>query len=202
MASAETLFKQLLTDKKFLGFLAKFLLSFCILYYGTIAIIGITSPGGYYSAFADEYLDYVAALRWLLLHSSKGLLELLGFDIYLKDIYTIKLQNGSGVHVGYDCIGYGVMAFWAAFVFANPLSFRRKSIWMLGGLLLIFVINVIRICLMLVAVNQHWKSPFNLDNHTWFNIAAYIAIFTMMWFFDRAQKRNQLESENKSAIVY
>lgn len=186
----------------FIKYLLKFLLTFCILYYGTIAMIGITSPGGYYSAFADQYLDYVSLLRWLLLHSAGNLLQLMGFDIYLKDVYTIKLQNGSGVHVGYDCIGYGVMIFWAAFIFANQLSVVRKIKWMLGGLLLIFVINVIRITLMLMAVNQHWKSPFNLDNHTWFNIAAYIAIFTMMWFFDRAQKRHPAAAENKSDGVY
>ena len=181
----------------FIKYLLKFLLTFCILYYGTIAIIGITSPGGYYSAFAEQYLDYVSALRWLLLHSSKLLLEVTGFDVYLKDIYTIKLQNGAGVHVGYDCIGYGAMLFWVAFIFANPLSFARKLKWMLGGLLLIFVINVVRISVMFIAVNQHWKTLFNLDNHTWFNIAAYTAIFTMMWFFDAAQKKQQrMQEEN------
>jgi exosortase/archaeosortase family protein len=191
----------LLTDKKFLLFLAKFLLSFCILFYGSIAMIGITAPGGYYFPFAHSYLDYVSGLRWLLLNGAAGLLQLMGFDIYLKDIYTIKLQNGSGVHVGYDCIGYGVMAFWAAFIFANPLSFKRKLQWMVGGLLLIFVINVFRISLMLMAVNRHWKSPFNLDNHTWFNIAAYMTIFTMMWFFDRSQKKHEQVAENKMLDV-
>jgi exosortase/archaeosortase family protein len=152
-------------------------------------MIGITVPGGYYLAFADRYLNYVAALRWLLLHSAAAVLKLTGFSIYLRDVYTIKLQNGLGIHVGYDCIGYGVMIFWLAFIFANQLSLVRKIKWMLGGLLLIFVINVTRISLMLVAINSQWKSPLNLDNHTWFNIAAYMAIFTMMWFFDNAQKK-------------
>lgn len=181
----------MLKDKKFLSFLLKFLLGFCILYYGTIAMIGITAPGGYYVAFADKYLDYVSGLRWLLLHASVMILNVTGFNIYLKDIYTIKMQNGLGVHVGYDCIGYGVMAFWIAFIFANQLSVKQKLKWILGGLLVIFSINVARISLMLVAVNRHWRSPLQMDNHTWFNIAAYLAIFTMMWFFDRAQKKQE-----------
>jgi exosortase/archaeosortase family protein len=191
-------FTAIFSDRKFLVFLAKFLISFCILYYGTIAMIGITAPGGYYSSFAHQYLDYVSLLRWLLLHGADNLLRVTGLDTYLKDIYTIKLKSGTGVHVGYDCIGYGVMAFWAAFIFANPLSFVTKLKWVLGGLLLIFLINIFRISLMLVAVNRHWKSLFNLDNHTWFNIAAYIAIFTMMWFFDQSQKKHQQAEENKT----
>ncbi len=94
-----------------------------------------------------------------------------------------------GVHVVYSCIGYGVMSFWLSFILANQLSLKRKIKWIVGGLLMIWIINVVRISLMLVAVNEKWQSPFNFDNHTWFNIVAYIAIFTMMYFFDAAQKR-------------
>lgn len=173
----------------FLHYTLRFLLTFCILYYGTIAFIGLTAPGGFYWAFADHYLNYVSWLRWLLLHSAAAVLKLAGFAVYLKDIYTIRMQNGAGVHVGYDCIGYGVMIFWFSFVLANQLSLKRKIKWIIGGLLMIWIINVVRICLMLVAVNQQWKSLFNFDNHTWFNIVAYLAIFTMMYFFDAAQRK-------------
>lgn len=173
----------------FIRYLFKFLFTFCVLYYGTIAMIGITSPGGWYLAFADNYLDYVSGLRWLLLHSSKWLLLISGYPVYLKDIFTIKLQNGLGVHVGYDCIGYGVLIFWGAFIFANNGSFIKKAKWMLGGWLAIWIVNVLRISLMLIALNKNWSSPFNLDNHTLFNIAAYIVIFSMIYLFDRAQKK-------------
>ena len=176
-------------NRSFLLYFTKFILTFCVLYYGTIAMIGITSPGGFYSSFAHHYLDYVSVLRWLLLHCSSLLLLVTGFPVFLKDIFTIKLVNGLGIHVGYDCIGYGVMSFWVAFIFANNTG-RKKSIkWMIGGLLLIFVINVLRVAIMLVAINQHWVSPFGFDNHTWFNIVAYIAIFTMIYFFDRSEKK-------------
>jgi len=178
----------------FIRYLLKFLLTFCVLYYGTIAMIGITSPGGWYLAFADKYLDYVSGLRWMLLHSSMFLLRLLGYDIFLKDIYTIKLQNGLGVHVGYDCIGYGVMIFWFAFIFANSGNFIKKAKWMTAGLLIIWIVNVLRISLMVVALNKNWSSPFNLDNHTLFNIVAYIVIFTMIYLFDRAEKKEALMS--------
>jgi exosortase/archaeosortase family protein len=178
--------------KSFITYLLKFLLTFCVLYYGTIAMIGITSPGGYYNEFAAKYLDYVSALRWLLLHCSKLLLQLFGFHVYLKDVYTIKLQSGQGVHVGYDCIGYGVLIFWFAFIFANGGALIKKARWTAGGLLLIWMVNVIRIAMMVVSVNNNWSTPLGLDNHTLFNIAAYAVIFTMIYFFDRAEKKVQL----------
>ena len=180
----------------FLIYLLKFILSFCILYYGTIAFIGISSPGGYYVSFADKYINYVAWLRAALLYCSQFALQLLDFKISLPDPYTIKIQNGNGVHIGYDCIGYGVLFFWIAFVFANAIPLVNKIKWMVGGVLLIWLINVARICLLVVAVNQQWRSPFNFDNHTWFNIVAYMAIFTMIYFFDVAYKKHRTEDVN------
>ncbi|MBL0358820.1 MAG: archaeosortase/exosortase family protein [Chitinophagaceae bacterium] len=181
--------------KDFIIYLLKFLLTFCVLYYGTIAMIGITSEGGFYSPFAASYLDYVSLLRSMLLHSSMALLHLIDYKVYLKDIYTIKLENGLGVHIGYDCIGYGVMFFWVAFIFANKGSLIKKLKWMAGGLLLIWIVNVLRISLMVFAVNEKWKTPLGLDNHTLFNIAAYTVIFTMIYMFDRAEKKEALADE-------
>ena len=176
-------------NRTFLNYLLKFLLTFCVLYVGTIAWIGITAPGGYYWPFAATYLNYVAALRRLLLHGAKIFLEALGYAVYLKDAYTIRIQNGLGVHVGYDCIGYGVMFFWLAFIVANKGSFAKKIKWVGIGLLIIWLVNVLRIALMVIAVNDHWPSLFNLDNHGWFNMAAYTVIFCMIYLFDRSQNK-------------
>lgn len=178
----------LLNKNSFFRYLLKFLLTFCILYYGTIAWIGMVAPGGWYWAFADNWLDYVSWMRAALLHSSKLLLDLLGFNVHLKGIDSIKLPSERGVHVGYDCIGYGVMFFWVAFIFANKAGWMKKLQWMIGGLLAIFIVNVARVSLMVIGIQHQWLAPFDLDNHTLFNIAAYTIIFTMIYFFDRSQK--------------
>ena len=170
-------------------YLLKFLLTFSILYYGTFAWIGIVAPGGLYCAFADKWLDYVSGMRAALLHSSKLLLDVLGYNVYLLGIDSIKLPSGRGVHVGYDCIGYGVMFFWVAFIFANKGSVAKKMKWIAGGLLAIFIVNIGRVVLMVIGIQHQWIAPFDLDNHTLFNIAAYTVIFTMIYLFDRSQKR-------------
>ena len=125
--------------QSFIKYLSKFILSFCVLYYGTIAFIGISSPGGFYIPFADKYINYVAWLRAGLLYSSKFVIELFHFQISLPDAYTIKIQNGNGVHIGYDCIGYGVLFFWVAFVFANNIPVVNKVKWMVGGVAIIWL---------------------------------------------------------------
>jgi len=151
-------------------------------------MIGIATPGGYYVAFADKYLDYISGFRSLLLNSSKLLLQAIGYDVYLKDGYTIKMINGRGVKIVYSCLGYGIISFWIAFVFANKTSLKKMLQWMTGGVLVIFLLNVFRICLMLISVNKHWSSLFNLDNHTWFNIVLYGVLFFMIYLFDRSEK--------------
>ena len=175
-------------DKTFLTYLLKFLLTFCILYYGTKAMIGITTPGGYYFAFAAKYFDYISGFRRLLLNGSKIVLQAIGYDVYLKDSYSIKMVNGRGVQVVYSCLGYGVISFWMAFIFANNTSCKKMLQWMMGGVLVICLLNIFRISLMLISVNKHWPSLFNLDNHTWFNIVLYCVLFVMIYLFDRSQQ--------------
>lgn len=167
----------------------RFVLSFCIMYYGTIGFIGLSSEGGYYVSWLDQYFNYVAWMRAALLHSAKEILHWMHFPVELKDAFTIRFAGGAGVHVGYDCIGYGVVYFWIAFIYANQVALSKRLKWLFGGVALIFTVNVIRIALMVISVNYHWKSPGDLDNHTLFNIVAYTVIFSMIYAFDRSEKK-------------
>ena len=180
--------KSQLTDKGFGLYMLKFLSFFCIAYYGTIGLIGICTPGGYYVPFVQKYLDYVSLLRSLLLHSTKAMLSLFGYATYMPDIFSLRMRGGRGVHIGYDCIGYGVLIFWWAFVFANKGNWKNKILWIFGGSLLIWSINVIRVSMLLISINENRPLPFNLDHHTLFNIAAYAMIFVLIYFFDRMQR--------------
>lgn len=66
---------------------------------------------------------------------------------------------------------------------------KKKITWLVAGLLFVWLINVLRISLMLLSINKHAKMPFNLDNHTFFNIMAYSAIFLLMFFYDKLSKK-------------
>ena len=188
----------LLRDTDFKKFVIKFLLSFTIMYFGSYAIIGISAPGGYYSEFVANYLDYVSAIKLTLMHGSKFLLSFFGIETKFAGSDHIKFINGRGVFISYDCVGFGVFSFWIAFVIANKISIRKKIFWLFGGIFLLWIINVTRISLFLVAINKKWNMPLGIDHHTWFNIASYIAIFIMIYFFDRSSNHNLFN--NKKTI--
>ena len=122
---------------------------------------------------------------------------LFGYETYISSATQLRMVNGGAVNLVYSCIGYGVTSFWLAFVFANKGTWKKKLVWMTGGTLIIWIINVIRISLVLLSNAEHWQFPFGWDNHTWFNIVAYLAIFIMIYFFDRASKKKPV-NHNKN----
>jgi exosortase/archaeosortase family protein len=62
----------------------------------------------------------------------------------------------------------------------------------MGGTLVLWVINVLRISLVMLSNTNHWSLPFGWDHHTWFNIVAYGMIFLMIWVYDRNSRLNGL----------
>lgn len=175
-------------------FIIKFIGIFCLLYFGTLAVIGLSTPESYYSPLVANYLDYVSLLRASLLHTSKELLSLCHFTTVFRDKYTLMGPHG-GIRMVYTCIGYGVMSFWAAFIIANKGSWKRKTVWIFGGLIALWCINVVRLSLLIVALNKNWAMPFGIDHHTWFNIVAYLLIFLMIYFYDRSSKTLHTKSD-------
>ena len=179
-----------LLNKSFIIYVIKFLFIFCFLYFGTIAVIGLCTPSGYYSSFIAHYFNFIDWLRFSLLCASKALLSTIGFTAYIVDKFTLRINNQVGIKMVYSCVGYGVMSFWGALILANKGVTIKKIKWLIGGWLAIWSINILRITLLLIALYNSWQIPFGLDHHTWFNIVAYILIFVLIYFYDRSTLSN------------
>ena len=182
----------MLFENKTILYVLKFIGIFLLLYYGTKALIGLAVPGGLYSSFIHNYVDIAGWLRSSLLHASGFVLLLLGYKTLIENIYTLRMIGGNSVHLVFSCLGIGVMSFWVALIAANKGSFKRKTFWILLGVFLIWCINILRISLLLLAVNNKWGMPFNMDNHTFFNVLAYSCIFLMIYIFDKSEKKKAL----------
>lgn len=178
-------------DKSFLWFLVKFIGLFLLLYYGTLLVIGLAAPGGFYSSFVQQYLDFVSGIKKMLLVGTKFILYLFGISTRIEPGFLIRVVHGRGVFIAMDCVGYGVYSFWIAYVVANQASFAKKLAWVIGGIFLLYLINNIRIALFLLAINKGVSMPLGVDHHTWFNIFAYAAIFIMIYFFEKSIKRKE-----------
>jgi exosortase/archaeosortase family protein len=127
---------------------------------------------------------------------ASSIAQLFGFTTIYEPNYLLRVLNGRGVNIAYDCAGYGVMSFWTAFILTWPSNLTFKLKWLFSGLLILWVINVLRIGLFLVAINKKWNMPFGIDHHTWFNIVSYIFIFTMMYYFNKNDEKRDTQKNN------
>ena len=192
-------------NRTLLIYIAKFLAIFCLAYYGTKAVEGLATPENYYSPFIDHHFDYPTWLRNSLLAGTKFLVSLFGYQSYIPDHYHVRMVNGRGVQLIYACLGVGVTCFWLAFVMANKGKWMKKLIWIIGGALCIWIINVTRISLVLVFTNTNRHLPFDIDNHDFFNVLSYVALFLMIFLYDRSfgkvDKADKIDGVDKGGSV-
>ena len=169
----------------------KFLALFFLFYYTCRLVIGISTPGNYYISFVAKYLDYIALIRKSLIYGAEIIAHCFGYVTEIRPGYWVRVVYGRGVIVSYSCVGYGVYSFWCAYVISvSSTTTGRKLRWIFGGLLLLWLINVLRIGLFLVSLNKRWPMPFGLDQHTIFNILAYTAIFVMIFFHEKSLRNS------------
>ncbi len=182
----------ILRDKKFIRFILIFAAVFAFCYYGAQFITGITVPGGRYNPFIEKYLNFTAWLRTSLIYGSKLLLSLFGTQTYREGEYVLRATEGKGIRLVYGCLGFSVNSFWVAYIVATAGALSKKVWWFFGGLILIWLINVTRLSLVLMAHINGWDFPLGMTHHDWFNIITYICIFIMMYFFERNIKSKQV----------
>nr|WP_262714425.1 exosortase/archaeosortase family protein [Ginsengibacter hankyongi] len=155
-----------------------------------------------YSPFVEKYLDYVSWLKNSLINATAGILSIFNIQTLREPGFVLRIKGGRGVLIAMNCVGYGVYSFWIAFVAANTATFWKKARWMLAGLLILWFINVIRITLLLLAINKGWPMPLGIDHHTWFTIAAYGMIFILIWLYDRKSGNKILNNEKKGRNLH
>ena len=173
-------------NKDFIIYLIKFLSIFFGLYLLTDFIIALSAPEGYYNEIISYYFDYISWLKNSLLYGAGIVAHLFGYTTVFGPNFLIRVINGKGVIIAMSCVGYGVMSFWCAYILVSNNSKINLLLWLVGGLFLLWFINVCRIGLFLVSINKGWDMPLGINHHTWFNIFAYAAIFTMIIIHEKS----------------
>ena len=158
--------------------------------------MGITSPGGKaYSPFLDHYLNIPNWLTYLIAKSAMGLLKLLGFAAYQHAPNNVRIENGGGVNILWACLGFGVMSFWVAFITAHRAAWKYKLKWCVIGISIIIALNIIRIMMIALAYHFKWKMIMLLDAHQTFNIASYMLLFVLVfWFIVKYKKYEVIQA--------
>lgn len=170
----------------------RFLIVFLALTFLCYCYIGIISPGGKtYSSSLDQYANFPAWLTYFICKCAKGLLELIGYNVYQKKPNNITIHGSRGVNIIWACLGFGVMSFWVAFVVAHYAKWLYKLKWVLAGIALITGINILRIALIALALHSDWKAFIAVEPHFAFNVVSYIAIILLAFWFTLQYKRHK-----------
>ncbi len=162
-------------------FFIKFIAVFTLLYLFFPFYWGVTGSGGkLYSPFLAEHFNFLNAFTSFLTNSAKLLLHTLGYETQQRVYNSLRIGSSRGVIVNHSCLGWGVMSFWFAFVYANNGQWKYKFKWILVGIFLIIFLNILRISLIALANHKGWNIITGLDHHQTFNIASYGCIFILM----------------------
>lgn len=133
----------------------------------------------------------------LIINQCVAIFQFFGYKTFASretnDIQVFGIDGSHGVWIGGPCNGITLMSLFAVFVIAYPGSFKYKLWYILIGMLIVHVVNLIRIIALALIANY---SPQYLEfNHTYtFTFLAYSVVFGlwMLW----ANKYSKKESNS------
>jgi len=171
-----------------------FLLYFTILYYGFYIYVGITTPDGrLYASFLHNYFNVPYWLSIIVTKGSELFLQIMGYDVYQKNPVNVTIRGSSGANIAWGCIGVGVLVVWFSFVAAHRADIKYKLKWIVWGVGLIFLFNIIRISIIILSYYYNWAYFKSFNAHSTFNNITYVIIFILMIIFvirfNRKEKR-------------
>jgi len=110
------------------------------------------------------------------------LLRWLGYSVFSKSERLIGIDGTSGLWMGDNCDSIELWAIFSGFIIAFPGNWKHKLWYIPMGVILIFILNVLRVTLLAILqknVSEKWLE----FNHTYtFTILVYAFIFGL-WLF-------------------
>ena len=118
-------------------------------------------------------------------------------------VSTISAQLGAFIRQGDSRVrrikreGGIYYYYFAHFLLNNNKIYNKSKIlfkikWLFIGVLFIFILNILRVSIILYATNKKWHSLFNIDHHTVFNIVSYGFIFFLMYLYNKNSTKYNL----------
>lgn len=130
----------------------------------------------------DGWLTYSlgASVNWVSNILSPQLQS--SIQLVNNDILFSTLRNGTRstvLLIADACNALELMILYLGFILASTLPFRKQIQYLYSGIILIFIINVLR-CLLLIYVAIFWPTAFIFAHHYLFTSIVYLLIF-LMW---------------------
>ena len=105
-------------------------------------------------------------------------------DNTLVPVMAIRANQQTVLSIADPCNGLELLILYAGLIFCLPATRTRKLVYILSGILLIEVINVIR-CVGLILVYLHRPQYLDFSHHYLFTFVVYAFIFWLWYLFSR-----------------
>lgn len=184
-------------NKKALLFVASLFIFYLIFSQGNLFMNSVMSPGArYYNASIAEHFDYIQGLKTALIVPAVWIIKLFGFYAIHNEM-DVLVVDGPHLRVNYSCLGLGVMSFLVAFIIAFPSKLKAKIKLLIFGIVLIYVLNVLRIAALGILLGYFKSQRENFTyHHEIFNILVYLIILLVLYLWIKKNTTMLAEQKN------
>jgi|1048.fasta_scaffold00872_7 exosortase family protein XrtF len=99
-------------------------------------------------------------------------------EYQIAKVSKIEKDRKHLLNIADDCNGLELFILYIGFILSMPASIKRKLIYLIGGVFIIHLVNLLR-CVGLSALLMHWDRYFDLAHHYIFKIMVYSTIFVL-----------------------
>ena len=165
-------------------FVVKMLVFYVLFSQGNLFMNSVLTEGGkYYNANISHHFNYIQGLKTALIVPAVWLIKLSGFYA-IHNQMDVLVVDGPHLRVNYSCLGLGVMSFLVAFIIAFPAKIKSKIQLLIFGIILIYVLNILRIAALGILLGYFKSQRENFTyHHEIFNILVYLIIFLVLYLW-------------------
>ena len=131
-------------------------------------------------------------------------------DIYHYGVFSINIIGGDPVFIGFSCLGLTMMWFYSTVIIASQGKVIVKALYILSGILIIQILNVLRMSYLAWLLRDGTKRNFSefsvldsitFDHHDLFNLLIYIVVFILIVFWFENKNIKRLKSIKSQQLI-
>lgn len=111
------------------------------------------------------------------------ILQFFGYDILLFSNNVLRHENGVGVRIVWSCTGLKQAYIFVCLIAFYRVNFKKRLWYILAGLLVIYVVNILRISA-ITALIAAYPNQFELLHKHIFKYLFYLILFGMWVLWD------------------
>ena len=124
----------------------------------------------------DGRLDYWVSLR--VIESAAFIAELFGFEVWKQD-RVVGIYGNLGIQMVDGCTGISAIGLFLGFVWAYPGKNWARLYFSLMGIVIIYVVNIMRIAILLLI--QEWAPQFFDFTHNYSTTTIFYLVILFLW---------------------